>query len=131
MANTDHTKESILTSVKKMLGIQEDYEHFDPEIIMHINSAFLILNQLGVGPDKPFMVESKMDFWDDFLPEGEIELIKTYVYQRVRLMFDPPSSSFVLDSINKQIAEFEFRMSVQSEKDLLYPADMGGIYVSE
>ena len=89
MANTDHTKESILTSVKKMLGIQEDYEHFDPEIIMHINSAFLILNQLGVGPDKPFMIESKMDFWDDFLPEGEIELIKTYVYQKVRLLFDP------------------------------------------
>ena len=55
MANTDHTKESILTSVKKMLGIQEDYEHFDPEIIMHINSAFLILNQLGVGPDRPFI----------------------------------------------------------------------------
>ena len=131
MANTDHTKESILTSVKKMLGIQEDYEHFDPEIIMHINSAFLILNQLGVGPDRPFMIESKMDFWDDFLPEGDIELVKTYVYQRVRLMFDPPSSSFVLDSINKQIAEFEFRMSVQAEKDLLYPADMGGIYVSD
>ena len=131
MANVDQTNESILTSVKKMLGIQEDYEHFDPEIIAHINSVFLILNQLGIGPDKPFTIENKMDFWDDFLPEGEIELVKTYIYQRVRLMFDPPASSFVLDSINKQIAEFEFRMNVQAEQGLLYPANMSGIYTSE
>ena len=131
MPNTDHTKESILTSIKKMLGIQEDYEHFDPELIMHINSVFLILNQLGVGPDDPFMIESKMDFWDDFLPEGQIELVKTYVYDRVKLMFDPPASGFLVDSLNKQIAEFEFRMNVQAEKDKLYLADMSGIFVSE
>lgn len=131
MPKTDHTKESILTSIKKMLGIQEDYEHFDPELIMHINSVFLILNQLGVGPEDPFVIESKMDYWDDFIPDGQIELVKTYTYDRVRLMFDPPTSGFLVDSLNKQIAEFEFRMNVQAEKDKLYPADMSGIFVSE
>lgn len=127
----DTTRESILTSVKKMLGIQEDYEHFDSDIIMHINSTFLILNQLGVGPDDPFVVQDATDAWDDFVPEGQIELVKTYTYMRVRLMFDPPTSGFLLDSINKQIAEFEFRMNVQAEKDKLYPADMSGIFVDE
>lgn len=127
----DTTRESILTSVKKMLGIQEDYEHFDDDIIMHINSTFLILNQLGVGPEEPFTVQDKMDAWDDFVPEGQIELVKSYTYMRVRLMFDPPTSGFLLDSINKQIAEFEFRMNVQAEKDKLYPADMSGIFVDE
>ena len=125
------TRESILTSVKKMLGIQEDYEHFDDDIIMHINSTFLILNQLGVGPEEPFIVQDKMDAWDDFVPEGQIELVKSYTYMRVRLLFDPPTSGFLLDSINKQIAEFEFRMNVQAEKDKLYPADMSGIFVDE
>lgn len=122
--------DSILTSVKKMLGIQDDYTHFDPEIIMHINSAFLILNQLGVGPDDPFVIESKMDYWDDFVDEGKIDLVKTYVYMRVRLMFDPPTSGFLVDSLNKQIQEYEFRMSVQAEKDLLPEADMSGIYIT-
>lgn len=125
------TRESILTSVKKMLGIQEDYEHFDDDIIMHINSTFLILNQLGVGPEDPFVVQDKMDAWDDFVSEGQIELVKSYTYMRVRLMFDPPTSGFLLDSINKQIAEFEFRMNVQAEKDKLYPADMSDIFVDE
>ena len=125
------TRESILTSVKKMLGIQEDYEHFDDDIIMHINSTFLILNQLGVGPEEPFTVQDKTDAWDDFVPEGQIELVKSYTYMRVRLLFDPPTSGFLLDSINKQIAEFEFRMNVQAEKDKLYPADMSGIFVDE
>ena len=114
-----------------MLGIQEDYEHFDSDIIMHINSKFLTLNQLGVGPDDPFVVQDAMDAWDDFVPEGQIELVKSYTYMRVRLMFDPPTSGFLLDSINKQIAEFEFRMNVQAEKDKLYPADMSGIFVDE
>ena len=123
--------DSILTSVKKMLGIQEDYEHFDPEIIMYINSAFMILNQLGVGPEEPFVIENKMDYWDDFIEPEKIELVKTYVYMRVRLMFDPPASGFLVDSLNKQIQEYEWRMNVQAEKDKLYPADMAGIFVSE
>lgn len=123
--------DSILTSVKKKLGIQEDYEHFDDDIIMDINTVFMTLNQLGVGPEEPFRIENKMDYWDDFIEEGQIEAVKSYMYMRVRLMFDPPSSSFMVESLNKQIAELEWRMLVQAEKDKLYPADMSGIYVSE
>lgn len=131
MPKPDMTKESILTSVKKMLGIQEDYEHFDPEITLHINSVFMTLNQLGVGPEEPFRIDNKNDLWDDFIEEGQIEAVKSYMYMRVRLMFDPPTSGFLVDSLNKQIAELEWRMNVQAEKDKLYPADMSGIFVSE
>ena len=123
--------DSILTSIKKKLGIQEDYTHFDEDIIMDINSVFMILNQLGVGPATPFVIESKADCWEDFIEEGKIEAVKSYMYQRVRLMFDPPASGFLVDSLNKQIQEFEFRMMVQAESDLLYPADMSGIYRTE
>lgn len=123
--------DSILISVKKKLGIQEDYTHFDEDIIMDINSTFLILNQLGVGPDEPFTIEDDIAEWSDFIDDGKIDLVRSYVYLRVRLLFDPPASSFLLDSINKQIAEFEFRMNVQAEKDLLYQPDMSEIYVSE
>lgn len=121
--------ESILQSVKKKLGIMPEYEHFDDEIITGINSAFSILNQLGVGPDEPFTISGSDEVWTDFIEDGRIELVKSYIPLRVRLLFDPPTNSFLVDSINKQIAEFEFRMNVEAEKDLLYPSDMTGIYM--
>lgn len=121
--------ESILQSVKKKLGIMPEYEHFDDEIITDINSAFTILNQLGVGPDEPFTISGSDEVWTDFIEDGRIELVKSYIALRVRLLFDPPTNSFLVDSINKQIAEFEFRMNVEAEKDLLYPSDMTGIYM--
>ncbi len=121
--------ESILQSVKKKLGIMPEYEHFDDEIITDINSAFSILNQLGVGPDEPFMISGSTEVWSDFIEDGRIELVKSYIPLRVRLLFDPPTNSFLVESINKQIAEFEFRMNVEAEKDLLYPSDMTGIYM--
>ena len=109
--------DSILTSIKRLLGIQEDYDHFDPEIIVHINSVFMILNQLGVGPDEPFTIEDETSKWNDFLTDGkEIKLVESYMYLRVRLLFDPPSNSFLVNSMEKQIEEFEFRQIVQTEK---------------
>lgn len=123
--------ESILSSVKKKLGIQPEYEHFDDEIITDINSAFLILNQLGVGPDEPFTISDSTTTWDEFIENGQIELVKSYIPLRVRLLFDPPSNSFLVESINKQVAEFEFRMNAEAEKDLLYEADMSGIFVGD
>lgn len=108
---------SILQTVKKQLGIQPDYTHFDNDIIMCINSAFFILNQLGVGPEEPFFIAGEEEEWEDFISEGDIELVKLYVPLRVRLSFDPPSNSYIVDSINKQLTEFEFRMNVQAEKD--------------
>lgn len=108
--------ESILTSIKKLLGIAEDYEHFDADIIMHINSVFMILNQLGVGPPEGFRIEDKLATWNDFIPaDTNLELVKSYIHLKVRLLFDPPLSSTVMESINRMIAEFEFRLNVAVE----------------
>ena len=106
--------ESILTSIKKLLGIAEEYEHFDNDIIMHINSVFMILTQLGVGPSKGFVITDSSASWDDFLPEGgeKLQAVKTYMYMKVRLMFDPPTSSAVMESMNRMINELEWRLNV-------------------
>ena len=110
--NTD----SILTSVKKLLGITEECTDFDADIIMHINSALMILTQIGVGPSEGFFIEDKTDFWDDFIDDIEqLEAVKTYVYMRVRLMFDPPSSSAVMDAMNRTISELEWRLNLAAE----------------
>ena len=106
--------ESILTSIKKLLGIAEEYEHFDNDIIMHINSVFMILTQLGVGPSKGFVITDSSASWDDYLPEGgeKLQAVKTYMYMKVRLMFDPPTSSAVMESMNRMISELEWRLNV-------------------
>lgn len=105
--------ESILTSIKKLLGIVEEYENFDKDLIMHINSAFMILNQLGVGPENGFSIKNKDSVWTDFIPEGSnLELVKSYIHQKVKLLFDPPLSSTVSESMNRQINEFEWRLNV-------------------
>lgn len=105
--------ESILTSIKKMLGITEEYKHFDADLIMHINSVFMILNQLGVGPSEGFSIKGKDEVWADFMPEEpRIELIKSYMYLKVKLLFDPPLGSAVIEVINRQINEFEWRLNV-------------------
>ena len=121
--------ESILQSVKKQLGITPDYTHFDADIITGINSAFMILNQLGVGPDDPFTITGADEVWTDFIEDGKIELVKSYIPLRVKLLFDPPTNSFLVENINRQIAEFESRMNIEAEKDLLYPSDMTGIFM--
>lgn len=105
--------DSILNSIKKLLGIAEEYEHFDSDIIIHINSVFMILNQIGVGPAEGFSIQDKTSTWEDFTKgELSVESVKTYVYLKVRLIFDPPSSSSVIESINRQISELEWRLSV-------------------
>lgn len=108
--------DSILTSVKKMLGIDESYYHFDTDIIMHINSTLMILNQLGVGPTSGFTITGPYEVWSDFIPEGRnLEAVKTYVYQKVRLIFDPPQGSAHLEALKNSIAEFEWRLNVAAE----------------
>lgn len=105
--------DSILDSVKKRIGPSAEYDYYDPDIIMDINSTFMILNQMGIGPEKPFSISDRMDTWDDFMPEGEIpELVKTYIYMKVKLMFDPPLSSSVATAMNEQIKEMEWRLNV-------------------
>lgn len=103
--------ESILTSVKKLLGITEEYEHFDADIIMHINSVFLILNQLGVGPKEGFIIEDETSEWTDFIEDSaQLQAVKSYMGLRVKLLFDPPGSNAVIESTNRTIAEFEWRL---------------------
>ena len=108
--------DSILTSIKKLLGITEEYEHFDQDIIIHINSVFMILNQLGVGPSNGFSITDKTAVWSDFISEGaNLESVKSYIYLKVRLLFDPPTTSAVMESMNRMISELEFRLNVSTE----------------
>lgn len=103
---------SILLSVKKLLGIPYDYTHFDVDIIMHINSVLLILAQLGVGPNIPFQITGAEEKWTDFIPEDAVPTVKSYLGLRVRLLFDPPMSGSVMKAFEDQIQEFEWRMNV-------------------
>ena len=108
--------DNILSSIKKLLGIPTEETAFDSDIIMHINSVFMILNQLGVGPTNGFTISDDYALWSDFIPDGQnLELVKSYMYMKVRLMFDPPSSSAVLSAMEKSISEFEWRLNVQAE----------------
>lgn len=107
---------SILTSIKKLLGIEGEYTHFDSDIIMYINSAFMNLNQLGVGPVGGFKIEDAETVWDDFVSERlDLEGIKTFIYLKVRLIFDPPQMGYLVDAIKDQIKELEWRLNVQVE----------------
>lgn len=108
--------ESILTSTKKMLGITEEYTHFDDDIVMHINSVLMILTQLGVGPSEGFSITDKNATWKDFVSnEHNLEAIKSYVFLKVKLLFDPPLTSSVIDSMNRLIGELEWRLNVAAE----------------
>lgn len=110
---------SILTSIKLLLGITEEYEAFDQQIIAHINSVFMILTQLGVGPPEGFMIDNKADTWNEFISdEKKMQLVKSYMYLKVKMLFDPPSSSAVIDSTNRMINEFEWRLNSQAESKL-------------
>lgn len=111
--------DSILTSIKKMLGITEECTDFDADLIIHINSVLMILTQIGVGPSEGFFIEDKEDFWDDFLEDDieQLESVKTFVYLKVRLIFDPPSSSAVAESFNRTISELEWRLHIAAESN--------------
>lgn len=117
MSETVNVSESILLSVKKMLGLDKDYDVFDPELIIHINTVFGTLHQLGVGPEDQFRITGDSDLWSDFTTEGEqTDEVKSYIYLRVRLLFDPPSSSFVLSSFKEQLQELEWRLNVKADE---------------
>ncbi len=106
--------DSILDSVKKSLGIMPEYTHFDQDIILCINTALMILNQLGVGNE--LIIEDSSATWNDFLSDNtRFEMVKTYVYLRTRMTFDPPSSSVMMDALKEQIKEYEWRLNVNAE----------------
>lgn len=112
-------EESILKSTKKILGLDADYTPFDLDVITHINAAFSILNQLGVGPVDGFMIEDDTAVWGDFVvPNNQLHLVKTYVYLKTRILFDPPATSYLIEATNQQIKEYEWRLNVFREWEL-------------
>lgn len=122
--------ESILTSVKKLLGLEADYTQFDDDIIIHTNMALMSLTQIGIGPDGGFAISDDATTWTDFIGDRkDINGIKTYIFLKVRLVFDPPQNSFLIESINKQITELEWRLSVQTNK--MEENDQEGEYLGE
>ena len=109
--------ESILVSIKKLLGIAEDYDYFDQDIVMHINAAFMVLTQLGIGPSEGFLITDDTDTWSDFIDDvTNLGSIQSYVYMKVKLMFDPPQNSFTVDSMQKLVNELEWRLNVAADK---------------
>lgn len=110
--------DSILTSIKKLLGIAEEYEHFDTDLILHINSVFAVLTQLGVGPAEGFAIEDASATWSDFMPnDPRLNFVKSYIHSKVRLLFDPPLSSAVMESISRSISELEWRIQVAADNE--------------
>lgn len=108
--------QSILRSVKKVCGLLPEDNSFDEDIILHINSILSVLTQLGIGPEEGYMIEDDSSMWGNFLGNDKrFNAVKTYVHLRVRILFDPPNTSFVIDAMEKQISELEWRMSVQRE----------------
>lgn len=107
---------SILTSIKKLLGITAECTDFDPDIIMHINSVFMVLNQLGVGPSEGFRIEDDSNEWSDFIDDTEcLDAVKSYMHLKVKLLFDPPLNSSVMEATKQMINELEWRLNVQAE----------------
>lgn len=111
-------EQSILTSTKKILGIAEDYTVFDLDIITHINTSFSTLAQLGVGPAAGFMIEDSSAVWEDFIGSDDIQYnsVRSYVFLKVRQLFDPPTTSYLISAVERQISEFEWRLNVYREQ---------------
>lgn len=103
---------SILTSVKKVCGLTEDYTVFDQDLILYINNAFSTLNQLGIGPVDGFEIEDASAMWSDYVTDPRLNSVKNYVILRTRLQFDPPSTGFLLAAQEKQIEELAWRLEV-------------------
>lgn len=124
MTSAEVMDQSILTSIKKLLMVEENYEYFDPDIIIHINTVLRILNQIGVGKEN-FSIGSADEKWSDFIdiPEDRyyqypIDCIKTYVYLKVKQLFDPAANSFVVNSFDNQIKELEWRIQVMADRPI-------------
>ncbi len=112
-------EQSILIGTKKILGIDADITAFDHDILTHINSAFSTLNQLGVGPAAQFYVEDEEPTWEDFIDEDDtiLNMVRSYVFLKVRLIFDPPATSYAIAALQDQIREFEWRLNTAREDE--------------
>lgn len=110
---------SILKSTKKILGLSDTYDAFDLDILTHINAVFSELDQLGIGPTDGYFIEDDTETWDDFLvPPNQLAVVRTLMFLKVRLLFDPPGTSFLLDALKNQIEKYEWRLNVMRENAL-------------
>lgn len=110
--------DSILTSVKKLLGLTEEYTAFDTDLIIHINSVLMILRQMGVGPEEGFSISDATATWSEFCKnKADIEAVKSYVALKVKLLFDPPQSSSTMEATKNMISELEWRLYVERDKE--------------
>lgn len=109
--------DSILQSIKKLLGLDENYDAFDDDVMMHINSVLMILTQLGVGPKNGFSITGEEETWENYLGEdiSKLSAVKTYVYLKVKTMFDPTSSSVVNEATKEMLKELEWRLNSEIE----------------
>ena len=108
--------ESILRMVRKFVIGSEEDDHFDVELITHSNSIFMTLSQMGIGPPEGFVITDDLATWTDFIPEGQnLELVKTYLPNKVKLLFDPPSGSAHMEALNNSIKECEWRLYTAAE----------------
>ena len=115
---TINVEGSILNSIKKLLGIAPEYTQFDSDIIMHINSVFMILHQLGIGPKEGFRIENSNSEWSDYITdEDNLDAIKTYMHLKVKIAFDPPLNSTVMEAHRQMISELEWRLNIQREEN--------------
>ena len=112
--------DSILNNLKKMLGMDTEFNAFDQDLIIHINSVFMTLHQLGVGPKSVFRISGSTETWSNFLAdsrsENDLSAVKDYIYLKLRILFDPPSTSYVLSALESQMKELEWRLNVQAER---------------
>ena len=116
MEEVRNKMESILTSIKKLLGIQAEYTAFDQDLIIHINTAFAVLNQLNIGPPYGFVIEDDTTTWDAYITSCNLTMVRSYIYMKVRLMFDPPTSGVLVESMNSMISELEWRLYLEGDK---------------
>lgn len=116
-----NVEDSILLSIKKKLGLDPEINEFDVDLVMAINTALSVLQQLGTFTEEPFSITGDEQLWNQFIPNGNLELVKSFVFIKVKLLFDPPQSSFVLNSYNEQLKELEWRIYI--ERDPTEPDD--------
>lgn len=110
--------DSILTTIRDTLGIEGDVDSFDPDLILHINTALNFLTQVGVGPEEGFAISDDSEVWRDFISEDSFNMAKSYIALKVKVLFDPPANSFVLTALKEEIAEIEWRLKEQAEEGI-------------
>lgn len=109
--------DSILTSILNLLGIEPEDTAFDDEVVMHINSVFSELCQLGVGPEQAFSIDGRDELWSDFVTDVDLNMLKSYMWLEVRLMFDPPTAS-LLAALERKRDEYEWRLNVAADRPI-------------